>query len=83
MSQVVAGDASGLAGALRALGLPCEVEGRAGLALVTTAPEHAAGLAAADTRRTMLALAREHGFTHLAVELSLPTLSPGAPVLRD
>lgn len=83
MTTRSAGDASALAAALRALGLPCDVEPRAALALISTRAEHAARLAAPQERGAVLALARQHGFTHIAVELSADTAAASAPLLRD
>jgi len=44
-------------------------------------------LQAPDTRRAVLALAREHGFTHVAIELPSDRRGAGretdAPLLRD
>jgi hypothetical protein len=65
----VTGDRA-LAAALHALGVPCQVEARAGLALITTTAADAERLAAGGLRQAALAAAKEHGFTHLAVELS-------------
>ena len=62
-------NASSLAAAITALGLHCALEARGGLALLTPAPESVAMLQQPETRRTVLALAREHGFTHVAIEL--------------
>ena len=70
MSTRPTGDAPALAGALRATGLPCDVEPRAALALLSTRVEHAARLASPEERGVVLALARQYGFTHIAVELS-------------
>ena len=61
-------NASTLEGALRARGVACRVEGRAGLAIlipddgVLTTP-------AGRWRRDIVRLARELGFTHVALEL--------------
>jgi hypothetical protein len=76
------GNARALADALRGLGVSCEVESRQGLAIITAKPGVAAGLAEADRREAILALAREHGFTHAAVELTADPAGAGAPVLR-
>jgi hypothetical protein len=65
------------------MGIPCDVESRATLALIATQAEHAARLAAPEERVLVLALAKRHGFTHLAVELSPGATGAGAPVLRD
>jgi hypothetical protein len=62
--------ASTLAAALGAAGLPCAVEARAGLAVVTLASSSdAERLTDAELRRVVLAAAREHGFSHVALEL--------------
>ena len=74
----VSGDAAALASALAALGFPCHVEPRSALALLSMSADDAARLAASPDRAAALALAKEHGFTHVAVEIG-----PGAPVLRD
>ena len=50
-------------------GVPCKVETRAGLAVLIATPDVVAKLGDAELRRTALALAREHGFTHVAIEL--------------
>ena len=50
-------------------GLPSKVEPRAGLAVLIVDRETMAALADPEVRRATLALAREHGFTHVAVEL--------------
>jgi hypothetical protein len=76
-------DPVALATALRASGIPCDVESRAGLALIVTTALAAGRLAEDDVRRGALALAREHGFTHVAVELSADAPPAGAPLLRD
>lgn len=83
MSAPASGDAAGLARALGALGFPCDVESRAALALVSTRADLAARLAAAPERAAALALAKEHGFTHLAVELGVEPAGTRAAVLRD
>ena len=75
-------DAAALAAALRGAGIACEVEARAALALIVVSSTDAARLAADDLRRRVLALAREHGFTHVAVELGVDGTADHAPVLR-
>jgi hypothetical protein len=75
-------DAPGLAAALRGAGIACDVEARAALALIVAAPAEATRLATEDLRRLVLALAREHGFTHVAVELGVDGTAGHAPVLR-
>lgn len=60
--------ADALEQALRALGVDGRVEARGGLALLV--PRAGAGaLADGSLRRRAAALAREHGFTHLALEI--------------
>jgi hypothetical protein len=54
---------------LAALGLECSVVGRDGLAIIRTAPPVARMLADPVLRRRIVALAREHGFTHIAVAI--------------
>lgn len=78
-----AGDAVALAAALRALGIPCDVESREAMALIATRAEHAARLAAPLERNAVLALASQHGFTHIAVELIADAATAGATLLRD
>ena len=78
-----AGDAPALAAALGAMGLPCRVESRARLAVIMAGPAHAARLTDPALRREVFALAKQHGFTHLAIELSAHAADTGAPVLRD
>jgi hypothetical protein len=78
----VAPDASAFAAALRAAGIACDVEGRAALALIVAPAADAAWLATDDLRRQVLALAREHGFTHVAVELPADAPQGDAAVLR-
>jgi hypothetical protein len=75
-------DATALAHALRAAGIACEVEARAALALIVVSTADATRLAADDRRRQVLAVAREHGFTHVAVELGIGGTAGHAPVLR-
>jgi hypothetical protein len=55
--------------ALRQLGVEAAVDPRGTLAVLVSDPE-LAGLADPLTRATVVRLARDHGFTHIAVELS-------------
>ena len=76
-----------LQGALAERGLVVQVESRAGLAVLIADSATVARLGGdAELRRAALALAREHGFSHVAIELrgdgSAPT-RPDAPVSRD
>jgi hypothetical protein len=58
-----------LAAVLAAMGLPVEVEQRATLAVIVASQLATTRLVDAALRRTVLAAAREHGFTHVALEL--------------
>lgn|GEM_PF-3938645 len=58
-----------LEGALAERGLVCRVEGRAGLAVLIADAATVAALGDIELRRAALALAREHGFSHVAIEL--------------
>ena len=58
-----------LAAAIAKLGIDCALEVRGGLALLLPTPEGVAALQADENRRAVLSLAREHGFTHVAIEL--------------
>lgn len=75
-----------LQGALAERGLVVQVESRAGLAVLIADSATVARLGDAELRRAALALAREHGFSHVAIELrsdgSAPTRTD-APVSRD
>lgn len=62
-------NAASLAAAIAELGLRCDVEARGGLVLLLPAPESVAKLGEDETRRAALALARQHGFTHVGIEL--------------
>ena len=77
------GDASGLAAALARLGMPCAVESRARLALLAAPAGVAERLARIEARREVIALAKSHGFTHVALELAGSSSVVSAPVLRD
>ena len=77
-----ASDTVALATALGALGIACVVEARAGLAVIKVAGA-AAHLASTSLRRDVLALGRQHGFTHVAVELEADAAGAGATLLRD
>ncbi len=82
MSTRPAGDADALAAALRAMGIPCDVESRATLAIISAPAQQVARLGAPQARAAALALARQHGFTHLAVELGADANEAGAALLR-
>ena len=70
-----------LEAALRGAGLRCSVDIVDRLAIVTP-DDSAAELATVRTRREALRLVREHGFTHLALELP-GDRGDGAPLRRD
>ena len=70
-----------LEGALAERGLVVRVDARAGLAVLVADPATMAKLADPEVRRAALALAREHGFSHVAIELR-DDAGPGAPVPR-
>ena len=61
--------AAALAEALAAHGIACAVEARETLAVLVPSSD-AAELAAPERRELAVRLAREHGFTHVAVELA-------------
>ena len=74
-------DAETLSAALERMGLRCDVEPRARLAVLIVSPSVGQRLGDAETRREVIAAARSHGFTHVAVELG--ETASGATVLRD
>ena len=81
-------NAASLAAAIAALGVQCTLEARGGLALLLPVSASVAKLQEAETRRAVLALAREHGFTHVGIELPNDRRGGGArdadaPLLRD
>ena len=81
-----AGGHPALEGALAEQGLVVRVESRAGLAVLIASHATVARLAEGELRRVALALAREHGFTHVAIELRSDSEAPlrlDAPVPRD
>ena len=80
-------NASALSADIAALGVPCDVEARGGLVLLHPTPEGVIRLADDEVRRAALALAKQHGFTHVAIELpnDRRTSAPqsDASLLRD
>ena len=80
-------NAVALATAIARLGVQCSLETRGGLALLLPVSGSVEALRSPDTRRAVLALAREHGFTHVAIELPSDRRGAGretdAPLLRD
>ena len=81
-------NAAVLASAIAELGVQCSLEARGGLALLLPLQESVATLQSPETRRAVLALARAHGFTHVAIELPKDRRGAGergtdAPLLRD
>ena len=83
MSGHEAGDAPAFGAALAEIGLHCAVESRARLAVMVADAAQLAALVSLESRREVLALAREHGFTHVAVELTTEPPAVRAPLLRD
>ncbi|HEX7980402.1 MAG TPA: hypothetical protein VF461_17495 [Gemmatimonadaceae bacterium] len=81
-------NAAALAAAVAKLGIDCALETRGGLALLLPTPDGVAALQVDETRRTILKLAKEHGFTHVAIELpserrKSSTPATDASLLRD
>jgi hypothetical protein len=80
-------NAAALAGAIAELGLKCSIEARGGLVLLMPDAESVLKLADDETRRAALALAKQHGFTHAAIELPNDRRrgdpDPDAPVSGD
>lgn len=80
-------NAVALAAAIAELGIDCALEARGGLALLLPTPEGVAALQVDESRRAVVALAREHGFTHVAIELPSErrrsSTPADAPLLRD
>jgi hypothetical protein len=74
-------NARSLEEAMRSAGYACTVEAHDRLAIVLPERDTAA-LESGAARRAMLALARDHGFTHLALELP-DEEGEVASVLRD
>jgi hypothetical protein len=80
-------NATALAAAIARLGVQCTLEARGGLVLLLPVKASVEALQSPDTRRAVLALCREHGFTHVGIEL--PSDRRGAerdadaPLLRD
>ena len=73
---------------LSKLGIECSLEMRGGLALLLPTRDGVAALQLDETRRAVLALARQHGFTHVAIELPNDRRKAGTPpsdasLLRD
>jgi hypothetical protein len=81
-------DASALAAELAELGVHGSFEPRDRLVLLVPEPASVTVLQSDETRRAVLARARQHGFTHVAIELPNDRLGAGeprtdAPLLRD
>lgn len=81
-------NAASLATAIAALGVQCSLEARGGLALLMPVQASVAKLQEPEIRRAVLALAREHGFTHVGIELPNDAKGAGAgdddaSLLRD
>jgi hypothetical protein len=76
-------DANGLRSALERDGIRCDVESRGRLALLAAPAAIAHRLVPVDKRREVIALAKAHGFTNVALELVEALPLSRAPVLRD
>jgi hypothetical protein len=80
-------NATALATGLAQLGLTCAIEARGKLVLLMPDQESVLKLADETLRRAALTLAKEHGFTHAAIELPNDRRRSGpdvdATVLRD
>ena len=81
-------NAVALSAAIANLGIDCALEARGGLALLLPTGDGVAALQVDETRRAVLALAKAHGFTHVAIELpserrESSTPPSDAPLLRD
>lgn len=81
-------NATALAAAIAELGIACTLEVRGGLALLLPTADAVASLQVDETRRAVLALAKQHGFTHVAIELpndrrKSSTRTTDASLLRD
>jgi hypothetical protein len=61
--------ANALETALEELGVLCRVETRDKLAVIVTDADGAKRFGESDVRQRALAIARQHGYTHLALEL--------------
>ena len=59
-----------LVAALVGMGTPAKVEPRGTLAVLRVSAETMARLAEPEIRRSVIAMAKEQGFTHVAVELA-------------
>jgi hypothetical protein len=75
--------AHALTTALSAEGLACVVEGRAGMAVLSVPSALLAEMASPERRARVLAIARELGFSHVAVELADDAAQARATVSRD
>jgi len=81
-------NAAALAVAISQLGVECVLEARGGLVLLLPVATSVEKLQDQNTRRAVLALARQHGFTHVALEMPDERRDDGATgddasVLRD
>ena len=81
-------NAGALAAAIARLGIRCALEVRGGLALLVPTLDDVAALQVDETRRAVLALVKDHGFTHVAIELpndrrKSSTPATDASLLRD
>lgn len=80
-------NAAALVAAITEIGVRCSLEERGSLAVLRPVSSSMEMLQSADVRRAVLASAKQHGFTHVAIEL--PSDRRGAerdadaPLLRD
>ena len=74
--------AGALERALVASGIACAVDGHGTLAVLVPRGDAIARLASPAARDAVQAMAREHGFTHAAVELT-DDVAHGAPLPGD
>ncbi len=78
--------ATALAAGIAELGIRCSLEPRGRLAVLVPMSSSIERLQGAETRRALVALAKQHGFTHVAVELPDDhgaSHDADAPLLRD
>jgi DNA-binding LacI/PurR family transcriptional regulator len=61
----------------------CGVESHAGMAVLTVAPALLGALTVPERRARVLAIARELGYSHVAVELAVDAARASATVSRD
>jgi hypothetical protein len=80
--------ATALAAAIGQLGIECALEVRGGLVLLLPTQDGVIALQVDETRRAVLTLAKQHGFTHVAIEMPSDRRKSSTPpadasLLRD